>query len=131
MIRIRFLDKLIEITFIRFAFVGVLSTIINFIVFYANVIFLDISVATSAIIGYIIGLLFSFILGKNWVFLKHDLGIGTTFLKFVGVYLLGLGLHTILTTYLDTILDYRIAWLLGTGTSTTTNFIGSKYVAFK
>lgn len=127
----RLLDKLVEITFIRFVFVGILSTIINFIVFYSNVIFLDTSVLTAAIIGYIVGLLFSFILGKNWVFLKYDLGIGITFLKFVGVYLLGLGLHTILTSYLDTILDYRIAWFLGTVTSTTTNFIGSKYVAFK
>jgi putative flippase GtrA len=127
----KLLDNLLKITFIRFVFVGVLSTIINFTVFYFCAVILDTSVTVAAIIGYISGLLFSFVFGKNWVFLKHDLGVSNTFFKFFLVYLIGLGLHTILTSYLDTVLDYRIAWLLGTITSTTTNFIGSKHVVFR
>lgn len=127
----KLLYNLLKITFIRFVFVGVLSTIINFIVFYFCAVILDTSVTIAAIIGYIFGLFFSFVFGKNWVFLKHDLGVSNTFFKFVLVYLIGMGLHTILTGYLDTVLDYRMAWLLGTITSTITNFIGSKYVAFR
>ena len=124
-------DKLLKITFVKFAFVGVLSTIINFVVYYFNIILLNTSVTLGAFIGYLAGLLCSFVLGKNWVFLKHELSMSSTFLKFVGVYSIGLGLHTILTTSFNTILDYKIAWLLGTTTSTATNFLGSKYVVFK
>ena len=53
--------------FFRFILVGSLSTLLNF-VFYQLFNSFNIQVELSAIIGYVIGLICSFIFGKTWVF---------------------------------------------------------------
>lgn len=115
---------------VKFILVGIVSTLINFII-YLICVQLNISIAISAILGYIAGLLFSFIFGKSWVFKYVSSNFIYVMIKFIFIYILGLSLHTFLTYYLESKIDYRIAWLIGIFFSTANNFIGSKYFVFK
>ena len=115
---------------VRFTLVGITSTIINFLFYFVCVSF-GLSVAISAIIGYLSGLLLSFVLGKNWVFESYKSNSIILLIKFILVYLLGLIMHTFLTHFLELLIDYRISWLIGTLFSALNNFVGSKYLVFK
>lgn len=115
---------------IKFILVGIVATLINFLTYFICMQF-NISVVIAAILGYITGLCFSFIFGKNWVFNNNDPNFMLVLIKFIFVYVTGLLIHTLLTYLLESKIDYKIAWLIGTFFSTVNNFLGSKYLAFK
>lgn len=117
--------------FAKFIVTGILSTIINFLIYFFSVNTIGFGTEFAALSGYIIGLLCSYLLGKKWVFSFNEINSLQTATRFIIVYLMGLVLHTFITSYLALTVDYRIAWTIGISASTANNFFGSKYYAFR
>ena len=86
--------------FIRFVIVGSVSTILNFLVYYFFL-KINLNLELSAILGYITGLLFSFIFGKSWVFKSKDSNINKQIILFVSIYLISLTIYTVLISFLS------------------------------
>lgn len=116
----------------RFVLVGIGSNLINFTI-YLLLVGMGLSVFLSSLSGYAIGLMFSFLLGKMWVFDAGSLPARSTAIRFGLVYLIGgLGMSLIADfCYEFTPLDYRVCWLLGAVFAVINNFLGSKYFAFR
>ena len=116
--------------FFRFVMVGSLSTLLNF-VFYQLFNSFNIRVELSAIIGYVIGLICSFVLGKIWVFKNESSQIKKQFFKFILIYITSLILYTLIISYFNDEYGKIYSWLFAISISTLINFLGSKYAVFK
>lgn len=116
--------------FFRFILVGFLSTLLNFI-FYQLFNSFNVQVELSAVIGYIMGLLCSFIFGKTWVFKNSSTQIKKQFFKFVLIYITSLILYTLIISYFNEEYGKIYSWLFAISISTLINFLGSKYAVFK
>lgn len=117
--------------FLRFAITGVISNLINFLIYIsAYVSFESIVVASS--LGYLGGLSYSYFLGRVWVF--NSLGRVTSkeiFMFFLVYALGGVGMVTIIHFSDVTFgLDYRLCWFIGASFAVVNNFIGSKFFVF-
>ena len=116
--------------FSRFVIIGFLSTFINYLTF--NIIYtLSGNIVLSSYLGYLIGLLNSFVFGKKWVF---KMQVKISFLKkilYLIIYLIGGSIMTLVISKLQGIgFNYKIAWLIGLNFSLANNFLGSKYIIF-
>lgn len=119
----------------KFLVVGTCGTLINYSFFYLLYTWFTVYYLLASIIGYVMGVLFGYILNRNWSFAQHQ-GNQPSRLKefssYVSVYLLSLlisslalvagvrGLH----------LDPRLANVLTIFISTVCNFIGLKFFVF-
>lgn len=114
----------------RFILVGLFSTLLNYLSF--NFIY-DFSrnIVLSSYLGYLIGLLNSFILGKKWVFkIDGKISIFKKFLYFI-VYFIGGTIMTFVISKLQFIgFNHKLAWLIGLNFSLINNFLCSKYLVF-
>ena len=120
-----------QLDFYRFILVGIGSNLINFSI-YLLLVSIGISVFMSSLSGYSAGLIFSFLLGKSWVFNAGSLPTGPAAIKFGIVYTVGgLGMSLIAeTSYEISSLDYVACWFLGAVYAAINNYLGSKYFAF-
>ena len=76
--------------FIKFSIIGIISTIINYLIFYVSYIFFNIYYVFASILGYIIGLLLGYFFNKRWTFTENVL-IGKSYIiKYTFCQLLGL-----------------------------------------
>lgn len=116
--------------FIRFCIVGAINTLISFIV-YSGLVYLGINYLISNILGYVTGLLNSFLLSKSFVFKIKRTSINTT-LKFIMVYGFTLAMNTIFLFLLVNkfLLNKYIAQVFVIGLGTMINFIGNKLWTF-
>lgn len=116
---------------VRFVAVGILSTLVNFFLYYAIVELFN-SVITASILGYIAGLSVSFYFGRTWVFGRRFNKSVLLTIKFICVYLLGMLMMTMTISFtgIHFSVDYRFIWLLGVIVSTTNNYLGTKYFVF-
>lgn len=131
--------------FIRFLVVGVLNTLVTLIVIFVCKSILEINEWVSNGIGYVAGVINSFLWNKQWVFhsskkasheaVKFSIG----FLLCYGLQLLvcwsltkplGLGLLT-WTVYGFTFTGYAVATLIGMVIYTMANFIYNRLFTFK
>jgi putative flippase GtrA len=116
----------------NFVVVGVISNLINFLIFYfvyrllGNLIF-------ATIIGYCMGLLFSYLGGFLWVFRKTNQKLINSLTLFIIVYTLGgVGMSIIVLICFENLyFDHRVSWLIGAIFATFNNFFGQKYIAFR
>ena len=117
---------------IRFIISGIFSTVINFLIYsliysiFKNIIF-------ASILGYVIGLLTSFILAKIWVFKDNvQKKILKSFFIFCIIYFLGgLEMSLIIIFLNQLLINHRFSWLCGTFVAALNNYLGSKYFLFK
>ena len=117
--------------FLRFTFIGVQSTLINYL-FYIFIYKLFSNLLLASLIGYISGIFNSFIFGKKWVFRSLEITKGSTIVKFAIVYLIGCIVMTLIINLLSKWgVEYRLAWCIGISYSILNNFLGSKYLVFK
>ena len=116
----------------KFIYVGMVSNLINFFFFYITYELIK-SLLFSSFFGYSLGLLFSYLGGRFWVFNKSNEKSLKRFFIFVIVYLVGgLGMSLIISFCSNSLyFDYRISWLFGTSFAATNNFIGQKYLVFR
>lgn len=133
------------IQLIKYGLVGAFNTLLTLATIYICKSLIGISPMVSNIIGYIVGLINSFIWNKNWVFCSHKgytreaikfiIGFGVCFaLQFTIVYVLSY--HSPLGSMLWHIgsiafSGYGLATLIGMVFYTAANFIYNRLITFK
>ncbi|MDE6276925.1 MAG: GtrA family protein [Muribaculaceae bacterium] len=138
-------DKNRYVQFVKYCLVGVLNTIVTFGVIYICKSFLDLNLYVSNALGYVAGLINSFLCNKQWVFhskrgyRREAIVFGIGFLLCYGVQLLTVWLITDswfgsevyqLTSHVA-ISGYGIATLVGNVVYTCANFLYNKLVTFR
>ena len=119
--------------FLRFIISGIISTFINFIIFYIALKTFGLNILVSSSLGYLAGLLVGYKLNTKWSFeIERHLYWSST-LQYLAVYLISLGAGLIT---LDIIIDkFLISALLANFLiiiqTTTTNFLMIKFIVFK
>lgn len=119
--------------FLRFIISGIISTIINFIIFYIALKTFGLNILISSSVGYLAGLVVGYKLNTKWSFkIERHLYWSST-LQYLAVYLISLGAGLIT---LDIIIDkFLISALLANFLiiiqTTTTNFLMIKFIVFK
>jgi len=119
-------------TFLRFSIIGVVSNIINFIL-YSLVYLMSFNIIVSSLIGYSVGILCSYYFARFWVFQLNNNFRFAEMIKFISVYIIGgLSMTFIifcLNHYLN--IDYRVSWIGGALFAIMNNYLGSKHLVFK
>ena len=133
------------VQFMKYVIVGCMNTAITLGVIFVCKSLLDVNPYLSNALGYIAGLINSFIWNKNWVFksqngysreaIKFEIGFGICYLLQLGV-VYGLN-STTFGTYewqilgIFTISGYGVATLLGSVAYTVVNYVYNRVVTFK
>lgn len=124
-------NYLIRLDIVRFLCVGVMSTIINYIIFYMLLQQLYVNYMLSSAIGFVSGILFGYILNKSWTY-RTKKSNSEVFTKYICVYLFSLFLGLCCLRFLVYWgVDCLIANTLIIIMTTCTNFIGTKFWVFK
>ena len=117
--------------FKRYLIVGICSTLINFIV-YRTLLFLTKIILLSSILGYLSGLINSYIFARLWVFSNRKFKISKTIINFFLIYFAGGLLNSLTIFYLNKFeIQYELSWLIGNSIAVLNNFFGSKIFVFK
>lgn len=118
--------------FVKFGLVGVLNTLINWIIF-ALLNFIGVYYIVANVIAYVIATANSYIWNSKWVFKYNGENKKETTAKFVILNLIGLGLNTgILYLLVDMVgLNKLIALVITTGIVMIINYIVNKIWVFK
>ena len=127
---IRFIKKN-KIQILKFAVVGIGSTLLNFCI-YSLVYKLTLGITLASCIGYTFGLLNSFYFSDNWVFSRSRNKKNNYLLfLFVLIYFLG-GLEMVLIINIvdNLIQNHRIAWICGAFAAAMNNYLCCKYFLF-
>lgn len=117
---------------LRFFVSGLIASTINFI-FYRSIYLIFNNILFASIIGYCIGLLFSFIFAKAWVFRnRSSLSLVNSFSSFCLIYFIGGIEMSLVILFLNQLIEnYKIAWFFGAMIGSLNNYLGSKYLLFK
>ena len=118
--------------FVKFGLVGVLNTLINWIIF-ALLNFIGVYYIVANVIAYVIATANSYIWNSKWVFKYNGKNKNETTAKFVILNLIGLGLNTgILCLLVDMVgFNKLIALVITTGIVMIINYIVNKLWVFK
>jgi len=117
---------------LKFVFVGLMSTCINFII-YSFIYNLTFSINLASFLGYCLGLLNSFYFSDKWVFKNsRKKRLKNAFILFLLIYFLG-GLEMTLAINIinNFFKDHNLAWLCGALMAASSNYLFSKYFLFK
>ena len=118
--------------FSKFIIVGIINTLLTFLVFKILTDLLLINDSISNISGYIIGVINSFFLNKFWTFKSRIISF-KEFISFVSIFLISFSLQFIAYITLRNVFSINkdIAFLGGMVIYTLTNFLLNKYITFK
>lgn len=119
----------------RFLLVGSLSTTVNYLVFFGSAYLLDIYYILASTIGYLSGLVVGYVLNRNWTF-STSKAISKQHHEIARYLLLNATSLVLSLLCLHLLVDWLSlpAWfsnILAIAVSTTTNFLGLKFVVFK
>lgn len=114
----------------RFIMVGVLSTFLNYSVFYLLLFWFSYLFASSA--GYITGVCLGYFLNKGWTFEVFDTGHVVT-VKYFLIYLFSLILGLLILYFLVDLMKMnpKFANIFNIFFTTISNFLGLKFLVFK
>ena len=115
----------------KFLVSGLIASGINFLV-YSSLYLISKKLVIASFGGYFIGILFSYVLAKIWVFQnKSRQNLLKTFPTFCLIYFLGAIEMSFVIVFLNQFLgNYRIAWLFGAFIGALNNYLGVKYFLF-
>ena len=116
----------------KFAITGIISNTVNFLTYVSSSFVLQ-NLVLSSTLGYVVGLVNSYYLGKIWVFNSKSKISFKEVIKFLIVYLIGgIGMVGIIWVLSDKYnIDYRLSWLFGAFFAVINNFFGSKFIVYK
>lgn len=118
--------------FIKFAIVGVLSTLVNYAIFYILHMFFSLDYIFASAIGYIIGVITGFMINKAWTFSNHSES-GKYLFKYFAIYVFSLIVS--LAFLKIAVEEYKmlaiVANMLSIVVTTAINFMGTKLLVFK
>ncbi len=133
-IKNRILNKSLSRTkreLIKFIIVGLCSTFYNYII-YIILYFLSGNIILAYTIGYSVGLINSYQMGKKWVFRVNSPNNSRLVISFLLVYAIGYFVSSVIIFAINRVYDtYNIAWIIGSTYAVVNNFIGSKFITFK
>lgn len=120
------------IKIIKFCIVGGINTLITLFLFYTLNKILGVNYIFSTVIGYLIGMVNSYVLNKKWTFHDDDKRVVFQFAKFALINSISLGINLfIMYIFVDKLhMDSMLSQICATGFSTISNFIGNKLVVF-
>lgn len=132
------ISKIIDKTFLKFIFVGVINTIVGTSVMFASYNLLHLSYWVSSALNYIIGSIVSYFLNKYYTFQNKDKSIKVVIKFIINItvcYLLAYGLakplvHQVLSSQ-SKLIQENIAMLVGMGLFVMLNYFGQRFFAFK
>jgi putative flippase GtrA len=119
--------------FIKFNMVGVVNTVITFTVSFSLIHLFGMHELVTYPIGYVCGLINSFIMNKFWTFgKKHHFGI-LEIIKFIIVNMIALGGSEVIIKFAGDVFNTApaVGILLGLCFSIPANYVGFKFWVFK
>lgn len=122
-----------EITrLIKFNIVGVMNTVIDFIIFFLCVSLFKMVIVPAQIIAYSMGIINSYFMNRFWTFQIKKKQTRKEFILFVVINLFSLILSTVLIQYLLKLLSsLLIAKLIVTAIIMVINYLGQRFIVFK
>ena len=116
----------------KFLVSGLIASGINFLV-YSSLYLISKKLVIASFGGYFIGILFSYVLAKIWVFQnKSRQNLLKSFPTFCLIYFLGAIEMSFVIVFLNQFLNnYRISWLFGAFIGSLNNYLGTKYFLFR
>lgn len=119
--------------FIKFCLVGGSNTLITLLFFYMFNKILSINYMISSILGYLCGMLNSFVLNKLWTFRNNEKRLFPQLIKFIFVNSTSLGINLLLMYIFINKLhfDSMASQIIATGFTIISNYIGSRFWVFK
>ncbi len=122
--------------FLRFCLVGTSGVGVNALVMWALFDGLGLHYALASVCAFLVANLSNFALNKVFTFADHGWGgsrVASQYLRFLGVSLVGLVINlAVLVALVELLaLDPVLANLIGVLLATVSNFLGSKFLAFK
>ena len=127
----RFLEKN-NFQIFRFIVSGFIASGINFLVY--NTLYLILKkIVIASFFGYFLGILFSYVLAKNWVFQnKSRQNLFKSFPVFCFIYFLGGIEMSFVIVFLNQFINnHMISWLFGAFIGALNNYLGTKYFLFR
>ena len=130
---VKFLKSQIGIQFYKFIIVGIVSTIINYGVFYFFIEVLLINYLISSSLGFMSGVLVGYSINRNWTFESKAEKKSKEIIGYLSVYFFSLFLSLIVLKILVDLvkIDAKIANFFVLNLTTFVNFIGIKTRVFK
>ena len=128
----RFFEIFTHISFRRYLVVGLLNTSITLSIIYSVKWFLDFGDVPSNLIGYIVGLIFSFFLNNKWTFRSNKYS-HFIYIKFALIFILAYFSNLLVVIIcIDFIgLDSYFSHALGVPAYTVDGYLGNRYYVFK
>ena len=116
----------------KFIVSGLIASFTNFLV-YSSLYSILKKLVIASFCGYFIGILFSYVLAKVWVFQnKSRQNLLKSFSTFCLIYFLGAIAMSSVIVFLNQFLNnYRIVWLFGAFIGASNNYLGVKFFLFR
>ena len=126
----RFLRKN-NLQIFRFIVSGLIASFINFIVYILLYLILK-NIVIASFCGYFVGILFSYIFAKIWVFQnKSRQNFLRSFPIFCLIYFMGgIEMTTVIFVLNHLLNNYKVAWIFGAFVGSLNNYLGTKYFLF-
>ena len=120
-----------KIQILKFASVGLVSTALNFCIYFI-IYNLTLKINLASFRGYIGGLLNSFYFSDNWVFTRsRNKKNNYALFFFIVIYFVGgLEMALIINIVDKLIYNHKIAWIFGAFVASMNNYLLSKYFLF-
>ncbi len=122
------LHRLLSYSFVRFAAVGGIGTLIDFILFYGLHVMLGWGLVVSNILSYSVGLTSSFFLNRCWTF-KSTVTTRRIWLSLLFGYV-GLAINTALVLGLSDTMPVMFAKVIAVILVLAYNYLANKYLVF-
>lgn len=128
------LTKATTLQAVKFLIVGGVSTVINYGSFFILLTWLHWHYLVASVVGYVLGLIFGYILNRNWSFAEHkQVRMPKEFVRYLGVYLFSLVCNSLVlmlgVRWLQ--FDPRLANIIAIMVSMVSNFVGLKLFVFR
>lgn len=119
--------------FVRFALVGIVSTAVNYGIFFVLLRYGGVHYLLASSAGFVVGIFVSYFLNRAFTFRSNAEDRRREFLLYVSVCLVSLGLSILtLRTCVDLLMmNPLLGNLFAIGVSTVSNFAGAKILIFK
>jgi len=131
------MDSLIERRvvrqFVKFGIVGVVSTVIDWGLFYLLNFTFGIYYLTAKVLSFAVAVINSFVWNRRWTFRSQNPNRNQEFVKFLVIALVGLSLNTLIMYLAVSIFHTRkiVGLIFATGIVTFWNFLANKYWTFQ
>lgn len=122
-----------SVQFVKFGLVGVLNTLVHYLVFLLLYRLAGLAVTVASAIGYMVGVANSFILNRRWTFRVSGSGAGSEFVKFTVVNIISMGINLLILQVVISLggVIPEIAQVLAILCTLVVNFTGNKWWTFK